>query len=116
MVSHSKANSIIAAKRTRSTNAPITSAAVIAAKVIWNAAKTNAGVALAGGGKRQDGGAATPGKADLAQPPKQQMAATECKTVIPADPAQDRDRGNPEHLAHYRQQVFRPDQPAVEQG
>ena len=37
---------MIAEKRTRSTSAPITSAPVIAAKLIWKAANTSSGIAF----------------------------------------------------------------------
>ena len=69
MVSHSAENRMIAEKRTRSTRAPMISALVIAAKLIWNAAKTSSGMALPLLPAGQADESVSPANPALAKPP-----------------------------------------------
>ena len=107
---------MIAGKRTRSTSAPMTSAPVIAAKLIWKAAKTSSGIALPALPTAQALSPSIPASPALAKPPISALPVAEGEAVVPQHPAQDRDRGDAQHLAHHRQQILGADQPAVEQA
>ena len=81
---------MIAGKRTRSTSAPMTSAAVIAAKVIWKAAKASSGIAWPGvpTGHSECAGQ-IPAKPALDKTANDRATAVERQAIVPQYPGQD---------------------------
>ena len=92
------------------------SEAVIAAKVIWKATKTSSGMPTPAVKVGTSDVAVDSAQEGLAEAADEGAAAAEGERIAPADPDQDRRRGDPEHLAEDRQHVLGAHQAAVEEG